>query len=224
MKRCIKTASGFGGCNAAVSLALEPYAKRSLPLSPAPFAVRNRCVIAEGRIHVNDSVAFEQQTSLFPDFIRAAYKQLSLDDRKFYKMDDLCKLGYIATAYLMSAEEKTENYDPEEVALVFANSSSSLDSDVLHQSIINESANNGEASPAVFVYTLPNVVMGELCILYGIKGEIKFFVQKSYNVEVLMDYAALILNSSKLKACLVGWSELLGGKYEARFSWLEKIN
>lgn len=221
LKRCIKTASGFGGCNAAVSIALQKYAKKVSPLIPATLRITNHVQITPGEIRLNDQLVFKQADTLFPEFIRAAYKNLQLDDRKFYKMDNLCKLGYIAASSLIKPEEIKAHYKPEEVALVFANKTSSLDTDQQHQAIIAEGT---EASPAVFVYTLPNVVLGELCIRYGFKGENTFFIQEHYDEEFLMNYAGLILNSNNVKACLLGWCELSGEKYEARLSWLEKIN
>lgn len=221
LKRCIKTASGFGGCNAAISLALEKEAKAIPTLSPAIYKIKSQCLITNGEIKVNDQLVFKLTDADFPDFIRAAYKDRQVDDRKFYKMDDLCKLGYMATTFLLTVEELKKNYNPEESALIFANRSSSLDTDKQHQTIIESGT---EASPAVFVYTLPNVVMGELCIRYGIKGENTFFIQDKYDETFLMDYASLILSGNKLKACLIGWCELVGEKYEARFSWLEKTN
>ena len=78
---------------------------------------------------------------------------------KFYKMDNLCKLGYVAAGYLL----KDTNYRPKEIGIILANASSSLDTDCKHQAIINKEGDKA-ASPAVFVYTLPNVVLGEILL------------------------------------------------------------
>lgn len=221
-KRCLKTASGFGGCNAAILLALQKYAKAPAVFTPAGYSVKRECRVINGEIRVDGQIAFQLPDTSFPEFIRAAYKYLSLDDRKFYKMDDLCKLGYMATAFLMGKDGLPDKYGGDEIALVFANKSASLDSDRQHQS--NISAGDREASPAVFVYTLPNVVLGELCIRHKIKGENTFFIQDQYDEPFLRDYASLLMGGNKVKACITGWCELLGDQYEARLSWLEKIN
>ena len=84
---------------------------------------------------------------------------------KFYKMDNLCKLGYVAAGYLL----KDTNYRPEEIGIILANASASLDTDCRHQAIINKEGDKA-ASPAVFVYTLPNVVLGEICIRHKNSG------------------------------------------------------
>lgn len=89
---------------------------------------------------------------------------------KFYKMSDLCKTAYIAAEVLL---QKTPTFVPTEVGIILANRSASLDTDRHHQDII-DSEGEAAAAPAVFVYTLPNVAAGELCIRHKIQGENTF--------------------------------------------------
>lgn len=84
-------------------------------------------------------------------------------------MDDLCKLGYVAAEYLL--EGKT--FAPLEMGMLLANAASSLHTDIRHQQLIDREGDQA-ASPAVFVYTLPNVVSGEICIRHKIQGENTF--------------------------------------------------
>lgn len=283
MQHCVKTASGFGGCNAAIVLAfpstgelaceekLSHRTSASLSEEKVNLAeLRRACVerkvslagprracvegkvslaetrrtpleekvllaearqadfscrqvsIAHGKILLDGEILFAADPSLpFATFIRAAYTFLSLDDRKFYKMDDLCKLGYIAAACLFAKNGGTTGYAPGEVGIVLGNASSSLDTDRKHQRFI-DTMGDREASPAVFVYTLPNVVMGELCIRYKIQGENTFFINDRYPESFIREYARLVMQKRRLRACLTGWCELLGETYEARFDWLEQ--
>lgn len=224
MNSCVKTASGFGGCNAAVVLSLET-GKDDTPPAPSREGKRYSCrkvSVEGGRILLDGEVLLEAVSGEdFGTFIRRAYKMLSLDDRKFYKMDDLCKLGYIAAACLFAKNGGTTGYAPGEVGIVLANASSSLDTDRKHQRLI-DTMGDREASPAVFVYTLPNVVMGELCIRYKIQGENTFFINDRYPESFIREYARLVMKKQRLRACLTGWCELLGDTYEARFDWLEQ--
>lgn len=221
MKCCVKTASGFGGCNAAVVLALADDTPPD-PSREGRGYSRRYVAIEQGKIVLDGEVLLKaEQGEDFAAFIRMAYKLLALDDRKFYKMDDLCKLGYIAAACLFSKNGGTTGYAPSEVGIILANASSSLDTDRKHQHII-DTLGDKEASPAVFVYTLPNVVMGELCIRYKIQGENTFFISNRYPESFIREYALLVMRKQKLCACLIGWCELLGNKYEARFDWLEQ--
>ena len=224
MEHCVKTASGFGGCNAAVVLSLEgeSFDTPPFPSREGKGYSRRTVVIERGKIVLDGEVLLETEPAgAFATFIRAAYKSLALDDRKFYKMDDLCKLGYIAAACLFARNGGITGYEPGEVGIIFANASSSMDTDRKHQHII-DTMGDREASPAVFVYTLPNVVLGELCIRYKIQGENTFFINNRYPESFIRDYATLVMRKQKLRACLTGWCELTGDRYEARFDWLEQ--
>lgn len=90
---------------------------------------------------------------------------------KFSKMDDLCKLAYVASCELLSGHRP--DCPAERIGVVMANRSASLDSDRRHQTIIDAGDGCG-ASPAVFVYTLPNIMLGQVAIKHGLKGESTF--------------------------------------------------
>ena len=132
-------------------------------------------------------------------------------------MDDMCKLGYVATAYLLKTKS---SYLSTEIGIVLGNSSSSLHTDRKHQSILDREG-DAAASPAVFVYTLPNLVLGELCIRHKIQGENTFFVCREYHSDKMDEYARIVMQKGGLKACIVGWCELQGNQYKAEFKLIE---
>ena len=138
---------------------------------------------------------------------------------KFYKMHNLCKRGYVAAEYLL----KNTHHRPEEIGIILANASSSLDTDCKHQAIISKEGDKA-ASPAVFVYTLPNVVLGEICIRHKIQGENTFFVRRQSDAASLEDYARIVMAKGKLRTCIIGWCELLDGHYQAEFKQLNNIS
>lgn len=209
MKCCLKTASGFGGCNVAAVFALEGYSRVRKRVKELGAKEVHRCQIRQGEVWVDESRVCAGDSE-FGDFIRLAFKTLNQPNMKFYKMDDLCKLGYTAVAWLLREVE----YDGLTTGIVLGNRASSLDTDRKHQEIIDR-LGDAEASPAVFVYTLPNVVMGEVCIRYKIQGENTFFISKHKNLEFLRDYVCLLMAKQKLKSCIYGWCELDGEYYEA---------
>lgn len=215
MKSCIKTASGFGGCNAAIVLSLAAHQKQGQSHPVQSVTACQTVSIKQGTIELAGKTIFSSQETEFAPFIREAYKNLHENNMKFYKMDDLCKLGYVAAGYLL----KDTAYQPEEIGIILANASSSLDTDCKHQTIISKDG-DAAASPAVFVYTLPNVVLGEICIRHKIKGENTFFVSQSYNEALLEDYARIVMAKGKLQTCLIGWCELFDGHYHAEFKQL----
>ena len=223
MKCCIKTASGFGGCNAALVLSLPDAHLKQKTDSPtfckAVVESANTVTIKPGVVENQGTAIFNSSETDFAPFIREAYKHLGENNMKFYKMDNLCKLGYVAAGYLL----KDTSYQPKEIGIILANASASLDTDCKHQAIINKEGDKA-ASPAVFVYTLPNVVLGEICIRHKIQGENTFFVCQQSDVASLEDYARIVMAKGKLRTCIIGWCELLDGHYQAEFKQLNNIS
>lgn len=226
MKACVKTASGFGGCNAAVVLMRQDYAAStgkgvSRSLRPSSFEVRRTVEMVNGRLIMDGKALLQTPFATFPDFIRQAFTQSGDKNIKFYKKDDLAKLGYVASLYLFEDMKVV----PARTGIVLANASASLHADVLHEQIIEDEGDKG-ARPSVFVYTLPNVTAGEICIRHGIQGENTFFICKAYSDKVMKDleqYAALVMAEGKLDVCIAGWCELLDDRhYQAVFELISK--
>ena len=91
--------------------------------------------------------------------IAGLYREFVGDYPKFFKMDSLCKLGFIGSELLLkgiNAEEK------ENAAIILFNRNGSLITDRNYQKTITD--DNYFPSPALFVYTLANIVTGEIAI------------------------------------------------------------
>lgn len=166
------------------------------------------CTIENSKIVLNNEIVFETPTENFSDFAKEAYKSLELNYPKFHKMDNLSKLAFLASEMILKDEDHSRT------ALVFANRSSSLDTDFKYQESIN-SQENYFPSPAVFVYTLPNICVGEISIKHKMQTENAFFVLDEFDENFLNDYAAQILQSGKADKVLCGWVELYQESYQA---------
>ncbi len=138
------------------------------------------------------------------DFLKEAYKALNISYPKFHKMDGLSKLGIVATEVLFS-----NKYISPETALVFSNASSSLETDREHQK-----AMQGIISPAIFVYTLPNIVMGEISIKHKLQSENVFFISENFNPALIVDYTNVLLDNSGIPAAVCGWIEWKNAEYD----------
>jgi hypothetical protein len=146
-------------------------------------------------------LAWKPESTDIHAFLKEIYQHLQLNYSKFYKMDALCKLGFLASEMLLADRQIT--FQDHETALVFCNASSSLNTDVAFQQTLHEIP-----SPAVFVYTLPNIVIGEICIRHGFKGEAAFFVQERWNVAFNTQYVATLFETTATRQCLTGWVEV----------------
>lgn len=215
INHCLKTASGFGGTNAAVLLTSSPEAGPMPCLRDAqPRKMRKSATVGinAGEVIVNDSVVFSDKSADFGTFIREAFKSRGENNMKFYKMDDLCKLGYVAAAWLLDGTE----FGEEECGMVLSGKYGCLDTDMKHQQIIDKEG-DAASSPAVFVYTLPNVVAGEISIRHHIKGENTWFWSDDRTMSDLKHYASLMAGASDLRYCIIGHLDFLNGEYFAKF-------
>lgn len=167
------------------------------------------CVIADNRVYKNDRLVFENREEGVSGFLVSAYRHLEAQYPKFHKMDNLSKLGWLAAEFLLADESWINSCDPAGVGVVLANASSSLDTDIRYFASTKEMA-----SPALFVYTLPNIVTGEICIRHRFKGENAFFVSEKFDPEQLREYVSGLLDGNILEAALCGWVELLGEQYK----------
>lgn len=215
INHCLKTASGFGGTNAAVLLTSSPEAGPVPCLRDAqPRKMRKSATVEinAGEVLVNDSAVFSDKSADFGTFIREAFKSRGENNMKFYKMDDLCKLGYVASAWLLDGIE----FGEEECGMVLSGKYGCLDTDMKHQQIIDKEG-DAASSPAVFVYTLPNVAAGEISIRHHIKGENTWFWSEDRTMSDLKHYASLMAGASDLRYCIIGHLDFLNGEYFAKF-------
>jgi hypothetical protein len=141
------------------------------------------------------------------EFFLAAYRHFAINYPKFHKMDNLSKLGFLSAELLLKDRNLGLQYSGDEVGIILMNASSSLDTDKSYQETINY-RDNYFPSPSVFVYTLPNIVIGEICIKHKFFGEGSFFVLKEFDTFFLVDYVLSILDNDVLKCCIAGWVEI----------------
>jgi hypothetical protein len=125
-------------------------------------------------------------------------------------MDNLCKLGWLATEILIKNESLIKEFEPEEIGTVLTNANASLDTDLKYFE-----TTKAIASPALFVYTLPNIVAGEICIRNNFKGENAFFVFEKFNAAFLKAYVDDLFTSKSIKLCICGWIDVLEENYKA---------
>jgi hypothetical protein len=179
------------------------------------------CVIRNGIAISNGQSLVEGAPAERGLFLKELYKLLKCDYPKFYKMDDLSKLAFIASEVLL--KDRKLNYAPGEIALVFSNSSASLDTDIHYFNSV-EVKSNYFPSPAVFVYTLPNIMVGEICIRNKFSGENAFFVSEKFEPGLLSEYAVDLITAGKSKCVIAGWVEINEMNWEAVLFLIEGEN
>ncbi|MDB5061290.1 MAG: hypothetical protein JWP67_1133 [Mucilaginibacter sp.] len=181
--------------------------------------ITGSCTISNGVVRKNEQIVFENQHANLPDFLLSVYQGCKLSYPKFYKMDNLSKLGWLASEILLQDASLKERYKPEETGLILANANSSLDNDLKYQNTISDIP-----SPSVFVYTLPNIVIGEICIRNNFKGEHAFFIQDKFDAGFIYTQLNYLLDRDILQNGICGWVDVLGEEYKAALFLIEKNN
>ncbi len=180
------------------------------------------CRVVNNKIIVDGEVVFSSDSSLtFAEFVKEVYKNKAMVYPKFYKMDNLSKLGIIAAEFL-SDEFISENIKGDEINIILMNSASSLDTDKNFQNTIKDK-NNYFPSPSVFVYTLPNIVIGEICIKHKILGETAFFVSEKFDSEFIYNMVSDLIIHQGAKVVITGWVDFLDNEYTATLCVVKNI-
>jgi hypothetical protein len=181
--------------------------------------ITGSCIIRNNRVYRDGVLLLETSQELeLPEFLRAGYDRFSGQYPKFHKMDSLSKLGWLAAEVLLK-EAPLSSYPPESVGLILANRSASLDTDLRYYDTVKDIA-----SPALFVYTLPNIVMGEISIRHGFKGENAFFTTDAFDREFMVGYINQLFLENAVSACLCGWVEVIGPAYSVMLYKVERTS
>ena len=181
--------------------------------------ITGSCTISKNAVFKDGERLFEKGEADIAGFLLSIYQHFQLNYPKFYKMDNLSKLGWLASEILLKDSFTRDNYKPEEIGLILANANSSLDDDLKYFETIKEIP-----SPSLFVYTLPNIVIGEICIRNNFKGEHAFYIQENFDADFIEKQVDYLLDNDILQACICGWLDILEEEYKAVLFLVEKEN
>jgi hypothetical protein len=175
----------------------------------ADIYITATCTINRQVVYKDEKKVFKSDDVLVQDFLLTAYRNFEIKYPKFFKMDNLSKLGWLAAEILLKDSFIADKYKAAAVGIVLANASSSLDTDKKYFETVKDIA-----SPALFVYTLPNIVIGEICIRHGFKGENAFFIFDKFDADFICEYVSSLMNDNIFECCICGWVELLDNEYK----------
>lgn len=182
------------------------------------------CKIKNNSVWVNGKLVKEFDTKEdATGFLSELYKVMDLNYPKFFKMDKLCKLGTLAAELVIRDVKAFPEFQKDQVALVFSNNAASLDTDRTHANTIADKKNYFP-SPSVFVYTLANIVIGEIAIKHKVSGENAFFVSETFNAELMTSYTESLLSEDHTDTVLAGWVNVDGSDLEAFVYCVKNLN
>ena len=194
----LKIISGFGGCNGAVlytrNAEPEPVkAQKGSPYVSHSVRITSDSLTVDGKPLPVSSTGRALLTEIYREHIG--------DYPKFHKMDMFTRLVFVASELLIQQEGETK---AEDRAIILFNSSSSVVADRKH--IATTFSDEGFfPSPSVFLYTLPNIVTGEIAIKHGYKGETSLYILDSRNDGLMEQITSSSFPQSETAGILTGW-------------------
>jgi hypothetical protein len=167
--------------------------------------IQNFCII-RNRVVKSPRMTFNGEYSTIADFINGLYERLAPSYPKFYRMDTQSQLGFLASEILLN---NVADVNGDNIALVLSNAEGSLDSDIKYQQSVKTIA-----SPTLFVYTLPNIVAGEISIRHKLKGETAFFVSQAFDPQLMISYVDILMDTNAADVCVAGWVNVMGEQHD----------
>ena len=203
--RFVKMISGFGGGNAAIMAS---------KIRNEELGVRNCDYPADGNFSLftplsslkitSESVTIDGKPLELQEkggaLLTEVYKRYIGDYPKYYKMDVLCRLGFVASELLLRRCDERED----ETAIILFNHSSSIQADKNYQTSIAD-PDNYFPSPSAFVYTLPNIVTGEIAIRHHIQGETSFYILQEKDEQMMEKMIDASFADPGTRRILCGW-------------------
>lgn len=140
--------------------------------------------------------------------LKEIYAQRIGNYPKFHKMDILCQLGFVASELLLISEAGTRFKERDDRAVILFGLNSSYYTDVQYQKTISDK-DNYFPSPSLFVYTLPNIVTGEIALRNNYHGETSYIVvENKQQMEWHID--TLTKTSRTFNSMICGWIDAKG--------------
>jgi hypothetical protein len=164
------------------------------------------CSVKPPVLSLNRSVVIKSAAEDPADFLKSSYRQMNISYPKFFKMDNLCRLAFLSAEILLKDSDLLSRYPYEEIGMIITNASSSLETDEKHQESIND-RDHYFPSPSVFVYTLPNIMTGEIAIRHKIKGENGVFISEKPDAELIFMIVDELFVRNRVSCCITGWVE-----------------
>lgn len=198
----IKMISGFGGGNAAI---LASFDSKDEPVdAPHGFSVSHRVVLTPCSLEIDgETVAI---SSCGEQLLTSLYKEKIGDYPRFYKMDSLSKLGFLATELLLQTENSGKYDATPSRGIAFFNSEASVKTDLAYLETMKDEK-NFFPSPSLFVYTLPNIVTGEIALRHHYHGETAFYLLPDKDWDRINEIVTCMFCDPQTESVIAGWVE-----------------
>ena len=154
--------------------------------------------------------------------LTALYKRYVRTYPRFHKMDRLCQLGFVASELLLSQEHPRHESCADRAVILFNHSSSTWADKAYQQTI--KVGENYFPSPSLFVYTLPNIVCGEIALRNSYHAETTFYIMNSKDEAMMSHILQSAFADQTHQSAIAGWIDYVDeDMFEADLKLIVKI-
>ena len=129
--------------------------------------------------------------------LTALYRATVGDYPKFFKMDTACKLGFLLAEQFA---DEPRFIPREDRAVLMCSTCGSLCNDRHYEESVKDFP-----SPSLFVYTLPNIITGEIAIRNKYAGETSAYVLERFAPETFVALVEQAFQDAVTASAVCGW-------------------
>ena len=198
----VKVISGFGGCNAALYCTnTPPTPSPTENVAPTTLRIMHSVEITPSRVTIDGrECPIEGEGA---DILTWIYKNHIGSYPKFYKMDRLSQLGFVASELLLAQEDPRKGPCTDRAVVLFNHSSSVCADRAFAQTIVP--SEDYYPSPSLFVGTLPNIVCGEIAIRHGYHSETSFYIMSEKDESMINKVIQSTFLDKTVHSMVTGW-------------------
>ncbi|NLV51671.1 MAG: 3-oxoacyl-ACP synthase [Bacteroidales bacterium] len=215
----VKIISGFGGCNAAVYINASNDSEDFRVGKICDYSVTHSVNITPHSVIVDEK---QIETDIAAGNILAeVYKRHIGSYPKFYKMDRLSQLGFVASELLLNQEHPRLQHCADRAVVLFNHTSSLwVDREYARSIVLGD---DYFPSPSLFVYTLPNIVCGEIAVRNGYHAETSFYILPFKNEDMMHRVLTSTFLDHSIQSILAGWIDYVDeSHFEAELKLIVK--
>lgn len=215
----VKMVSGFGGGNAALLMSKDSSVGRNDARTAHSLKASHMVRITTDSVSIDGNRL--EMASAGKAMLTELYKKAVGDYPRFFRMDLLSRVGFVAAELLTRAEGNSRPADSESRAVVLVGLSGSEQADLNYYKSICR-PDDFFPSPERFVYTLPNIVAGEIAIRHHYHGETSFLLLPEHNEEAINNIMRSAFLDPKVTSVMGGWIDCEDeSRFEAELSIFE---
>ncbi len=161
-----------------------------------------------------DGKLFAEPTGSPDTDLNNAWSSLGIELPRFPRMDRSSKLVAIGGSAFFIEGGALAGHSKDTIGMVIMGTHGSMDTDLKYQTQLDA---DNHAGPGMFVYTLPNIAMGEFSIQHGLHGSGLCLLNNALDLAQMREACEILLHEHGMESVICGWSDIFADQATATF-------